>query len=130
MILTSNATPSTRTGDRIKRQRHWWTSALAGALFLATPLVVFLRYQSYSLFEAEALVCLALLAMAGALVGLALEVCGSWSRALMYALLITLMVDIQSDTPERFRLLWGVLGVSTVAMILLRKALPRYGPPL
>ena len=120
-------TPASRTGDRPKRARHWRTSALAGALFLTTPLVVFLRYQSYSLFEPESLASLALLAAAGSLIGLALEVFGSLPRAVMYALFITLMVDIQVDTPERTRLLWSVLGVSTVVMLLLRNALPRLG---
>jgi hypothetical protein len=128
MITTSkDPTLPANSSDRRKRSRHWRTSALAGALFFATPLVVFLRYQSYSLLEPEALASLALLATAGALLGLVLEIFGPLSRAVMYALFITLMVDIQVDSPERLKLLWSVLGGSMVVTLLLRNVLPRLG---
>jgi hypothetical protein len=110
-----------------RRRRHWRTSALAGALLLVTPLVVFLRYQLYSLFTPEAVACLGILGLAGAGIGMTLEIFGAWGRAVLYALLIALTVDIQVDQPDRWRLLWLAFFASLALLIVLRHRLPRWG---
>ena len=113
-----------------KRERHWWTSALAGFLLLVTPLVVFLRFQDYSLLRPESIATLAILGLLGAFFGLAMEIFGAWSRALMFSMLITLTVDIQSTSPDRLRLLLIVFVVSFSLTGLLRDLLPRWGSAL
>lgn len=110
------------------RKRYWGTSAFAGALILIMPLVVFLRYQAYGLRELESLACVLLFAVIGASFGLLMETFGGWGRALLYAVLITLLVDIQSDAVVRFWLLWGVFAGSLGVALLLRRQLPFWGP--
>ena len=69
-------------------------------MLLVTPLVVFLRYQSYGLLQPESLLALLLLAGIGALLGYLFETFGGWSRAILLAFLVTLIVDIQSQAPS------------------------------
>ncbi|MDH3217504.1 MAG: sulfatase-like hydrolase/transferase [Candidatus Krumholzibacteria bacterium] len=107
--------------------RTWFPSALAGALLLLSPFVVFIRYQDYSLSKPETIACLAFLAATGMVIGLLMELVGQYSRVLIFSFLITLHVDIQMQQPERALALWIVFGASLAVIWFLRNQLARLG---
>jgi len=107
--------------------RTWIASAWIGGCLLLSPFVVFIRYQNYPVLRPESATCFALLAVAGILLGIIMELAGQYSRVLVLSCLITLLVDIQMHRPERLLILMGVFGVSLVLTWFLRNQLARFG---
>ncbi|MEE8476563.1 MAG: sulfatase-like hydrolase/transferase [Myxococcota bacterium] len=108
-------------------ERTWAASLAAGAMLLVIPFLIFVRYHDYSLATPEILTSFGLLAAVGILLGLAMEIAGAISRVLILSGLITLMVDIQVESPERDGILWGTFGASLIFGWLLRRQLARVG---
>jgi hypothetical protein len=108
-------------------KRTWLPSAVAGICFALSPFIVFVRYQGYSVWRPEILVCFAVLAAIGAIAGLLMETLGQYTRPLIFSILITITFDIQMTQPERTKLLWIVFAASLVITSWLRNHLARGG---
>ncbi len=79
--------------------RHRWSiyDAIAPALLLLAPFVVFLKHNSYPYLTPETLLSYAGFAVVGGCLGFAAAVGGRITRSLLIALLVTLFIDIQFD---------------------------------
>jgi len=79
--------------------RHRWSiyDAIAPALLLLAPFVLFLKHNSYPYLTPETLLSYAGFAVVGGCLGFAAAVGGRITRSLLIAFLVTLFVDVQFD---------------------------------
>ncbi|HPF69199.1 MAG TPA: sulfatase-like hydrolase/transferase [Candidatus Krumholzibacteria bacterium] len=97
--------------------------ALAAFLVAATPVLVFTRHNGYGVLELETVVMLAwCLPAALAAAGLA-RLAGTWGRCGAMAVLLVLLVDVQTDwiTTVGLRLLLTVLGAAVLVTLFRRR---------
>ena len=79
-------------------RRRWSIyDAIAPALLLLAPFVVFLKHNSYPYLTPETLLSYAGFAVVGGCLGFAAAVGGRTTRSLLIALLVTLFIDVQFD---------------------------------
>lgn len=107
--------------------RFWKSGIVAGICFWLTPFIVFVRFHDYPFTHPEILAGMGILTALGIASGFLMEAAGQYSRALVFAFLITLTVDIQIQEPNRTWLLIAVGGVSLLVTFAARNYLPRVG---
>ena len=103
---------------------------LGPALLTLTPLVVFLKHNSYGLARPETLAVLAAFGSLGALLGLLGTLAGRYGAVVVTAALVTLTIDVQWDAPEAWTSIVGVFIACTLLAWWLRDQLLRLVAPI
>lgn len=95
----------------------------AATLILLLPMVIFLHHNAYPLLQAETLGCLALVVLAGVFWGLVMWTGRTVGRVLVTALLLVLLVDLQTEWLTTFglRFFLNVLGAVLLCWLLRKR---------
>jgi len=98
----------------------------AAILLLGLPLIIFLKYNAYPLAHPEVLLCLALIGLAGLILGVVMSLGRSPGRIVVMVFLAVLVVDIQTDWINALglRLLLNFIFFSTLFWFLRKRLSP------